>query len=417
MITKEIFTLSQGALGPLQEGFSIELCPITVLIGEQGVGKSLASQMLYFLRDMPYLLYTYHSAAEVGTPEALVKWVADRIRSGRSGRRLASLVPRDSRAARLVWEERGRRRAISINRKSRTVKPLKSEWKGKWIEEWMAGWKEKQGKELIQRAVFIPPERNLFSRFGFPTIGNLSNVPLFEFAKLLDEAGDRYDQWERGEEQRSPEVQWVDRWGWRALKGRVRYAKRGLYAGYWQWIPEGSDDPIEIDMASSGQIEAWPLVVIAEYLLGLPREERPLYIHIEEPEAHLHPAAQVRMIHLLAYLANHGFRVLITTHSLTVLYTLNNLLLAGMLLPEQAEKVESPPVGTHLPPGSVSAYLIDEKEGVVDLFDPEQGLFSEVELGRVNGVLEGEMNNLEWLLTEYAEANNDSQLVGEGAEE
>ena len=50
---------------------------------------------------------------------------------------------------------------------------------------------------------------------------------------------------------------------------------------------------------------------------------------IEEPETHLYPAAQKKLMELLAFVANHSQGMFITTHSPYVLGSLNNLLYAG----------------------------------------------------------------------------------------
>jgi hypothetical protein len=56
-------------------------------------------------------------------------------------------------------------------------------------------------------------------------------------------------------------------------------------------------------------------------------------IYIEEPEAHLFPEAQSRLVELIAYVLNEANNVsaVITTHSPYVLAKLNNLIKAGSL--------------------------------------------------------------------------------------
>ncbi|MDE0055637.1 MAG: AAA family ATPase [Gammaproteobacteria bacterium] len=55
---------------------------------------------------------------------------------------------------------------------------------------------------------------------------------------------------------------------------------------------------------------------------------------IEEPEAHLHPAAQTKMAYTLARLVNAGVRVVATTHSDWLLKAFANLMAQGRLRPE-----------------------------------------------------------------------------------
>ena len=66
--------------------------------------------------------------------------------------------------------------------------------------------------------------------------------------------------------------------------------------------------------------ELAPLVLFLKYLV------RPGDLLIlEEPESHLHPAAQLQMARGIARLVNAGVRVLITTHSNDFTAQINNL--------------------------------------------------------------------------------------------
>ena len=75
---------------------------------------------------------------------------------------------------------------------------------------------------------------------------------------------------------------------------------------------------------------------------------------VEEPESHLHPAAQRDISNTLAQLANAGVNVLITTHSDNVLEQIGNNVLASI--------VEGKVKGKFLEEGKVSAYLFNRPE-------------------------------------------------------
>jgi predicted ATPase len=89
--------------------------------------------------------------------------------------------------------------------------------------------------------------------------------------------------------------------------------------------------------ASSGQQETLPLALILKSLLFRTRGSiRGATIYIEEPEAHIFPAAQKQIIQLISLVFNASkenipYQFLITTHSPYILTSLNNLLLAGKL--------------------------------------------------------------------------------------
>ena len=116
-------------------------------------------------------------------------------------------------------------------------------------------------------------------------------------------------------------------------------------------------------------------------------------IYVEEPEIHLHPGAQRVFVEILAMLVRQGFRVVVTTHSLTVLYTINNLVQAGRLPPE-IDRPGLPPKGLRLLPEEVEAYLF-RRDGTVDtLVNRKNGFINEAELGTVSDELQGQMNQI-----------------------
>lgn len=92
---------------------------------------------------------------------------------------------------------------------------------------------------------------------------------------------------------------------------------------------------IPLCLSSSGQQEAMPLIVVAHLLTRLGR------FFIEEPETHLFPTTQKKIIYDIAACVNrnHATSVIITTHSPYVLSSLNNLIAAhDVLLLKDTEK-------------------------------------------------------------------------------
>ena len=84
-----------------------------------------------------------------------------------------------------------------------------------------------------------------------------------------------------------------------------------------------------LDQTSSMVSELAPLVLFLKYLI------RPGDLLIfEEPESHLHPAAQRQLARGIVRLVNAGVKVLITTHSDIFVSQINNLLALGQASPE-----------------------------------------------------------------------------------
>ena len=109
------------------------------------------------------------------------------------------------------------------------------------------------------------------------------------------------------------------------LSGRIE-----VYDGQWGppdflYVPEG-DPAMRLPMfrSSSMVTEVAPII----HFLRTHVRMGDLLI-VEEPEAHLHPAAQQKMAAALAYMVRVGLRVLVTTHSHYIVEQLGALVNAG----------------------------------------------------------------------------------------
>lgn len=112
-----------------------------------------------------------------------------------------------------------------------------------------------------------------------------------------------------------------------ALAGRIGI-KRPTPGGYPEFVyrPRGTEQEVRLTRASSMVSELAPVVLFLRGPVG-----RGDTLVIEEPEAHLHPAAQTRVAVALARLVRAGVRVVVTTHSDWLLKEIGNLMRAGEL--------------------------------------------------------------------------------------
>lgn len=98
------------------------------------------------------------------------------------------------------------------------------------------------------------------------------------------------------------------------------------------------DHFLPLNQISSGQQELLPALIV---LLDTLRSKTPVSIIFEEPEAHLFPKDQKRLIELLIYMLNlseNKNKLFVTTHSPYLLSSVNNMIYAGRLNSGQMEK-------------------------------------------------------------------------------
>ena len=103
----------------------------------------------------------------------------------------------------------------------------------------------------------------------------------------------------------------------------------------FRYRPQGADRTLRMSQASSMVSELAPLVL---FLRGVVQPGDTLII--EEPEAHLHPAAQTKVALTLARLVRAGVRVIITTHSDWLLEQIGNLIREGEVMKLGKNKTE-----------------------------------------------------------------------------
>ena len=137
---------------------------------------------------------------------------------------------------------------------------------------------------------------------------------------------------------------------------------------------ETSAGKYDIEHTSSMVSELAPLILFLKYLV------RPGHLLIlEEPESHLHPAAQRQLARGIVRLVNAGVKVLITTHSDIIISQVNNLLALRQASPELVEQGGFE-AEDFLQPDQVGAYLfrynqeLDGCETVELEIDPDTGI-------------------------------------------
>ena len=119
------------------------------------------------------------------------------------------------------------------------------------------------------------------------------------------------------------------------VKGSVRVERSEIDYPSFVYRPTNWHRDLPLMNSSSMVSELAPVIL---YLRQVVRPGDTLII--EEPEAHLHPSAQVEFTRLLAGAVKAGIRVIITTHSEWVLWELANLVRMSELPPELRNELD-----------------------------------------------------------------------------
>ena len=136
------------------------------------------------------------------------------------------------------------------------------------------------------------------------------------------------------------------------------------------YLEENDGRLVKVSRSSSGQQELLPLAVALEVLRTARFQENAITIFIEEPEAHLFPDAQKRIVYEITQVINRlikcglDAKILLSSHSPYVMTSFNNLLEAGSIINEDERKTHKinrvMPKDSSLMPGITQAYFVND---------------------------------------------------------
>lgn len=364
--------------GPIQVA-DIDVRNLTIFVGPQATGKSLAAQVLYFLRGIEELLSpvaTHQSVPLDDVLTTLAWWLGNNpdiyASPGTSLCWESREVPEISRQ--MYWDDQGTYLGDTLARRLHELKetlfPFKEQFyipSGRILYSLLSpasalrffsqGQQQWPGYlitfyEAVGRAMDA-----LWRAQGKGEIEHVRVLPGSSESNLLRQSPflrQRIDSINKGEMHYGP-------------------VTVSLRVGQKSFPPSAF---------SAGQMEIWPFWVIVEY--GLLTGRLPgSRVYFEEPEAHLHPGAQRSLMEIIAYLIQHGVQVLLTTHSPYILYAVNNFLMAQKVLDADRKLPPEVPTEIALHPEQVAAYRFASEGVVYDLMDAEIGLIDADELDQV----------------------------------
>lgn len=397
---------------------SVDLAPLTILIGPQASGKSIISKLIYFCCQqmlMPFRSYSIEAPSYEDLLSSIAKDFQNWFPPGAWGKeRFQIIFEAGPFAVKLTRKTRrsGPSSEVKVefseyfsslyqnivqSYEKKRVQAEKTSRPPQFVMQWQMAeaaeqkLKRELKKEFVSWQLFIPAGRSFFTSIGkavpaFEQSGMLDPVTL-EFGRLFASLRDR----------RSHHFYLAER-----KRTGVRNAMRELFGGEikydrtTEYVVTADGRKIPFGFLSSGQQELLPLWQALE-LYG---ERRPSsLICIEEPEAHLFPTAQSTLAQFLASTVSPikaTNKMLITTHSPYILAKFNNLIKAGAIAAtsRSAEErvVKIVPKEAWLRKDVAVAYAVHDWE-VTSIID-EDGLVHAEYLDRVSNDIAAEFSAL-----------------------
>jgi hypothetical protein len=375
--------------GPIREAH-MEIRDLTMFVGPQATGKSLAAQLLCYMRGLESLA-PHPTEAFLGprrtnlvdkdaeaTPDAdsplksilagLEWWLGNELSVYVTSQTELSWNPRspgEKTEYRISWHKKG---------------PELNEALDKRLREERGSFPRPQVYIPAGRALysFLPPASAL--RFFSSARSRLKwpgYIPTF-----YEALADALDQlWKEQEQRGQPTLfeamiddQFLRERIDAIFKGQIRYGPDSVSL-------EVKRKRLRAETIAAGQMEIWPFWAILQVSfkpgIYVPR------IFFEEPEAHLHPEAQRGVMEIIAYLVGQQGQFVITTHSPYLLYAVNNSLMTQKVLDAGRALRPEIPDEIALSSRQVAAYRFSPDGTVHNVVDDQVGLIDENELDRV----------------------------------
>jgi hypothetical protein len=354
----------------------IEVKDFLVLIGPQAAGKSLCAKLLYFFRTILEEMVLYHGSRTLGESPDLDMILLDKFES---------FFPKP------YWDkqdfdieyQRGTEKIFGLEKNKQGLKLYLDQEVLAISQKAMQGNDSKpnynftNGRErfkhfasLSAADIFIPAGRSFFSLLQkniFKFLGTDNNIDPF-----LVEFGIFYESIKQTGRDIPQEAQTL-----------IAAILKGKYVPDENLVRLTNGKKIALELLSSGQQEALPLVLVFAYIISLRLDSHSFSnIYVEEPEAHLFPDAQEQITRLISFLrhnAKHEVTFVITTHSPYILAAFNNLIKAGNMAKQNPGLKEAVckeiPKSMHIDIEHFSAYSLENGKAT-SIIDKETNLIN-----------------------------------------
>ncbi|MBI0400397.1 ATP-binding protein [Cyclobacterium marinum] len=247
--------------------------------------------------------------------------------------------------------------------------------------------------------IFIPAGRSFFATLQSSIFSFLSNNKaidpfLVSFGSFYENIKGIASRDYRGSRNSHEAEKIVDELIIQILGGKYQRVKNKDY------IIHEDKRRINLAYASSGQQETLPLALILKALTRISFSGNGLTLYIEEPEAHLFPSAQKKIVELISSvftLSRCQIQIILTTHSPYIISSFNNLLQAGLVIEEkESNKEKIDKIFNSLfsiPSNTLNAFAL-ENQNCISILDKEYELIDSYYLDKVSDVISSDFDNL-----------------------
>jgi len=329
----------------------IELNSINVFIGKQAVGKSITAKLIYFFQGIFKEIFDgiQEDKTKLEIDKSLLKkfegyfpsesWPKKEFRITFFWGEQNVIIERKSKSKLKISYSDLVKKQFSIGRRI-IKKDKESNSNGDEFDIYRPSYESNEkyiknlnkcfGGSISYNRVFIPAGRSFFANLQSSIFSFLSNNKAID--PFLVEFGSLYENFKgyptRFRRNNNPLDEHVDKLVLDIMGGKHVREKNKDY------LIHADKRKINVSFSSSGQQETLPLTVILNSLIRIKFTGDNITVFIEEPEAHLFPAAQKRIVELIATVFNNSrnnIQFVITTHSPYILTSFNNLIQAGII--------------------------------------------------------------------------------------
>jgi predicted ATPase len=392
------------------KNLEFEVKRINVLIGPQASGKSICVKLLYFFKSFSSeMMHSFESEENKRQLDSKQKerfvnyfpresWpkTAFRIRYEINGNFII-IERKQGKALNFIYSDEYKklikkgRKFYNDERKKLDEEPRKSFYKANRNArtKFYECAKGLISENSVYNQFFVPAGRSFYANIQSGIFSFLStNKSLDPF---LIEFGSFYENFKRMSMDRNHSAR--SKKDMKAFDDLLSSVLSGSYLREKDkdFIIHNDSRKVNLSNASSGQQETLPLAIVLEVLSNATFfSSGGATLYIEEPEAHLFPTAQMKVVQLLARTFNNQssqFQVIVTTHSPYILSSFNNLIEAGKIIESKPDKVSEVydiiPKEEILSPNDIVAYSIDKGKKVL-LLDEDTRLISQTILDSVS---------------------------------